>query len=300
MKATNQKRICELFVSGPPRGGTTLLQLILSSNPLVSISPESHFIQEVFSSRPDPHVELFGDQLDAVLNSMKNDVKLQSWPNLNLSCFLEKLGMERSTLADLLRRLFIEYARATNPDALYVGNKKGLYCTEMGMYFKKVVFPDSKFIFIVRDPRDVVRSIRKNLVAESIETVSESISKRYAGIQLLLEAFPDDVMVMKYEELVVSPEETCRTLCNFLNVPYDEGMLKFYEKNQDSSQLLGVTKQIHKNTMTPLNKNLIGQWKSSRDFSKADLRNIERINRQHMKKFGYEFSSGFLARLFDW
>jgi Sulfotransferase family len=36
---------------------------------------------------------------------------------------------------------------------------------------------------------------------------------------------------VRYETLVASPEQECRTLCAFLDLPYDERMLRFYEQH---------------------------------------------------------------------
>jgi hypothetical protein len=34
---------------------------------------------------------------------------------------------------------------------------------------------------------------------------------------------------VSYEELVSRPAKTCETLCSFLGIPYDEGILRFHE-----------------------------------------------------------------------
>ncbi|HEX5914904.1 MAG TPA: sulfotransferase, partial [Rubrobacter sp.] len=38
---------------------------------------------------------------------------------------------------------------------------------------------------------------------------------------------------VRYEELVSRPAKTCETLCDFLGLPYDEGILKFHEHMPD-------------------------------------------------------------------
>jgi hypothetical protein len=38
---------------------------------------------------------------------------------------------------------------------------------------------------------------------------------------------------VRYEELVSRPAKTCETLCDFLGLPYDEGVFKFHERLPD-------------------------------------------------------------------
>jgi len=277
-----------VFVYGPPRAGNTLLQLVLSAHPMITVTPETYFIPQLFERKFASHKKLDQDEIEFVTQLMRSDVKLNSWPAFSLEDFLGKLHKHQEmTISQLLDSLFQTFAEHTNGGTDYLGNKKDLYSTGYGPYTKKV-FPDAKFVYIVRDPRDVTRSILKNLSERTLAEAAGTCMNRDCYMAKMMELFPDDVLVVRYEDLISEPERVCRSMCDFLGVPFDERMLTFYEMNLDGSRLLGVTRHIHPHTTTPFNPGLIGQWKRKKSFAIEELQTIEAITRDYMKRYGYE------------
>jgi hypothetical protein len=275
-----------VFVSGPPRAGTTLLQLVLSAHPMITVTPETRFIRQLFNGRFAPHKKLNQDEIEFVTQLMRSDAKLNSWPTFNLEDSLGKLH-QGMTISQILDSLFQTFAEHTNGGTDYLGNKKDLYSTGYGPYTKKV-FPDAKFVYIVRDPRDVTRSLLENVSGYTLTGAAAVCMERDRFIVKMMELFPSDVLVVRYEDLVLEPERVCRSMCDFLKVPFDERVLTFYKMNLDGSRLMGVSKHIHPHTTTPFNPDLIGQWKKKRCFTAEELQTIEAITRDYMKRYGYE------------
>jgi hypothetical protein len=275
-----------VFVSGPPRAGTTLLQLVLSAHPMITVTPETRFIRQLFNGRFAPHKKLNQDEIEFVTQLMRSDAKLNSWPAFKLEDSLGKLHQGMTT-SQILDSLFQTFAEHTNGGTDYLGNKKDLYSTGYGPYTKKV-FPDAKFVYIVRDPRDVTRSIVEHLSGRALAEAAATCMNRDRHIVKMLEMFPHDTLVIRYEDLVSEPERVCRRMCDFLSVPFDEQMCTFYEMNPDGSRLIGVTKEIHPHTTTPFNPDLIGQWKKKRCFTAKELQTIEAIAGDYMKRYGYK------------
>jgi hypothetical protein len=277
-----------VFVSGPPRAGTTLLRLVLSAHPMITVTPETHFIRWLFRRGFSPHKKLDRREVELVIQLMRSDGKLNSWPAFDLEDFLSRFHTHQEmTIGQLLDSLFQTFAEHTNSGMDYVGNKKGLYSMGWGPYTKKV-FPDAKFVYIVRDPRDVTRSILKNL---SIHTLAKAAAKCMGHEKYIIkmtEMFRDDTLVIRYEDLVSEPEQVCRSMCDFLGVPFDRRMCTFYEMNVDGSLLMGVTKDIHPHATSPFNPDLIGQWKRKKSFTVEELQTIEAIAHDYMVKYGYE------------
>lgn len=281
-------KVKHIFLSGLPRSGTTLLRLVLSSHPMITITPETHFIQQLFNKRFAPYKRLNQAEMDSVVQLMKSDVKLNSWPAFELDSFLEKFPANRGmTIGQLFDHLFRTFAEQTNSGTDYLGNKKGLYASGYGPYTKKI-FPDAKFVYTVRDPRDVTRSILKNLSKSSLVEATTTCLERSRHMVKMLKRFPNDVLIVLYEDLVTEPERVCRQICDFLGVPFDERMVTFYEMNRDGSRLMEVTKDIHQHTATPFNPELIGQWKREKCFTAKELKTIETITRDYMKRYSYE------------
>jgi hypothetical protein len=276
-----------VFVSGLSRSGTTLLQLVLSAHPMVTITPEQNFIQEFFKTNPVPDRVLSEAQLAKMIEMMREDIKLNTWPGFNLDGFLATLPDQEYTIAQILDALFVHFADLSSRGTHYLGNKKGLYLAGYGPLTKQV-FPDAKFIYIVRDPRDTIRSIVANIAYRSLTDEAIRCTEATHQIAEMETRYPGDVLTVRYEDLVTDPKAVCQTLCKFLAIPFDEQMLRFYELNRDGSMLIGVTREIHPNTSSPFNPELVGQWKKQNSFTPNQLRTIESFAYPYMKRFGYE------------
>jgi hypothetical protein len=278
-----------LFVAGPQRSGTTLLQLVLSAHPLITVTPEAQFITRLFAEDYAPEQPLNQTQKQVAIALMRDDQKLNSWPSFNLEDFLAIVPWQTDlTLRQLLDFLFRFFAKQTHSGTDYLGNKKSLYASKPHGRYTKRIFPDAKFIYIVRDPRDVTRSMLKNLAPSSLEKAARICQRRGRNIAEMMELFPDDVLIVRYEDLILTPEPVSRRICEFLSIPYEAQMLRFYELNSDGSRLIGVTKDIHPQTTTPFNPNLIGQWQKQACFTTQELQTIETITCNYMSQYGYE------------
>ena len=86
----------------------------------------------------------------------------------------------------------------------------------------------------------------------------------------------------RFEDLKMYPEETCRAICEVLNVPYDSAML---EVDAPQKTIEGTT--IHGFDMSPLHRNLDSMFS---EFDKLRLKIFFDI---FLKHFGYEDTFNF-------
>ena len=108
------------------------------------------------------------------------------------------------------------------------------------------IWPDSRFIHLVRDGRDVARStIAMGWSGNMYTAVDKWIAAEslWSGLRAILPA--DRWTEIQYETLVVQPEATMTRVCEFLGVPYDPAMLDY-------------TKHT---TYEPPSPKLAGQWR---------------------------------------
>jgi hypothetical protein len=287
----NTSKIKNIFVSGPPRSGTTLLELVLSAHSMITITPETRFIQQLFDRRISPDNKLGKNEIESTIQMMKEDIKLNSWPKFSLDVFLKQYPMSQEvSVAEILNNLFEYYAKKMSGGTEYLGNKKGLYAGGYGPY-TKTIFPNAKFVYIVRDPRDVIRSVLTNFSEQSLKKAAITYINRCHNILKMMKGYPSDTLIVRYEDLVSDPERVCRRICDFLNVPFDEQMLTFYELNLNGAALISLSKKMHINTTTPFNPDLIGQWMKKDFFTTKDIETIEALTYNYMKRFGYKFES---------
>jgi len=101
-------------------------------------------------------------------------------------------------------------------------------------------FPNAKFIFQVRDPRDFYLSAKKyrpflTQYHSPWRTINTWKKDQEESRRILLELGPKRVFFQRYEDLISNPESTLRKLCEFLEVPYEAKMLDFHK--QESVQI---------------------------------------------------------------
>lgn len=279
----------QLFISGPPRSGTTLLELILMSHSDICITPENYCLENIFKNKSlffnhkiiDPNI---------LIEILKKDKKLNNWPKFKLDDFLRQYPIDEKTKVDqLINNMFIFYADSFGKKKVkYIGNKKGLYATGYGSFVKKI-FPEAKFIYILRDPKDVVYSIIKNLNEKSVINAAFRCYYVHKYIAKMKKRYDKDILIIRYEELTKLPYKVLQNVCEFLSIKYEINMINFFKFNKNSELLIYEKRNIHKNTTKPIDTQYTGQWKRKNYFKRFEIRIIESICLHYMRYFHYDF-----------
>lgn len=200
-----------IFLGGSPRSGTTLVQNMLDSHPAVLGGPEFLHLQDIVG----------------LLNKMRISVR-KEW--INLFCDDEQLDTEMRTL---ILRMLLPFADRHNAERLSEKTPENI------LVFPELMklFPEARFIFVNRDPRAIVASqleVGKRAkakgeepahftrdVGSSIDYVRKCIN---AGFRAHA-ANPDQLYVLRYEQLVSDAETGVKDLCRYLDLPFAEQML---------------------------------------------------------------------------
>ena len=268
------------FIVGVGRSGTSLLQSILTSHSQIAIPPETGFVRKnIFSWEKNKSLnfdkyteinpklarveELFDDRQT---KEYKTDVYFYT-------AFLKKYvaNNNKSLTGDKDPRL-IEFIDAAS-----------------------AIFPEARFIHLIRDPRDVLLSKKKAAWSKGkpswYHTFANYVQLKmgeWQGKQLDNGRY----LVMTYEDILGSPEATISKVCNFLNVNFESTMLSFQDKAKEL--VSEEEKQWKKETMGPLLKNNTGKWKGKLTVKEVAL--TEKLCEQAFHIGGYE-SSGAAHKL---
>jgi hypothetical protein len=273
----------QVFIAGIPRSGTTLLRLVLSAHPQVAISPETHCLERIIFGFPHAG-QLDGERLGLLKRVIQEDRKLAGW-KIDLQPYLERVrNYTQVTTRDAVLHLMEHYRDQTAPHATILGNKKGFFA-EYGELAHDL-FPEAKFLFIVRDARDAVYSMRSNLKGYSAISASIRWRARVVRGRKLQERFPAQCLLVKYEDLVSQPEEVCRLLCAFLQIEYAPQMIRFYEGNKQHERVIEGTEQIHKLTNSPFTQARIGRWRKG--LTAAEVGIVQTIAGKELERLGYD------------
>jgi len=228
-----------VFIVGCPRSGTTLLQRMVNAHPQVAIAPESHWIPHLYEKpwalKENGLVEhklvreLAAHPKFARMGIGREELKK-----------LEKLGRTGYplTYSRLVTAIFDLYGKAHGKRL--VGDKTPDYVRRIGILHK--LWPEARFVHVIRDGRDVCLSMREwskarpkpgDFMTWKNDPVSTAAwwwgfnvrHGREAGRSLASRLYYE----LRYEALVACPREECERLCGFLELPFDEAMLRFHE-----------------------------------------------------------------------
>jgi hypothetical protein len=160
-------------------------------------------------------------------------------------------------------------------------------------------YPQSKFIILLRDPRDNVliklrRAVKKKK-RESVLYFAKTWDYEYSQLnEKIARLTPDRYMRVKYEDLVNAPEETLKRISEFLNVPYTPKMLDYDQKFKEEikkAELIGDTvkqhlSMYHEGLTQKVSTDKVGIWK--KELSAEDNNIIWSICEKTALSSGYE------------
>jgi hypothetical protein len=269
-----------IFVVGAPRSGTTLLQLILNAHPDVAIHGEIHFFDAVLQlKREIPDLARPG-ALDHFFRELGRINALRYIPDVagRLETVRERMEEARAPAYELFFRLLIEtFAEARH--AARCGEKTPQnirYLAELS-----AIFPRAKIVHIVRDPRDVVAShMRMPWAPDSLllNALKWKIDMLYVAEFL---QGGGTLHEMRYEDLVSEPEAALRSLCSFVEIPWDAQMLEFNRSADDQIR----NEPWKSGTRRRLNADAISGWKEVWTPAQAHL--VQTVCSPFLEKYGY-------------
>ncbi|MEA2488491.1 MAG: hypothetical protein QOH21_283 [Acidobacteriota bacterium] len=180
-------------------------------------------------------------------------------------------------------------AEAEASDKRVLAEKTPKHIRRIGLIRELV--PGARFLIVVRDGRDVAASYGRRIgdpghgVRQWIKSNSVSASQEEK----------DDVLVYRHEDLIEDPTGTLTKICEFMSIPFDEGMLRYHEKERNWFGLDGVgtpgesvrSNAKHRNWQVnqPIFDNR-GKWKS--ELTTNDFRELLKgRGLRLMKRFGY-------------
>lgn len=155
------------------------------------------------------------------------------------------------------------------------------------------LFPDARFVALVRDPRDVAASwLRSVSHAGGVLQAARAWVRDQRALLRILAVLHDKqrVHLVHYEGLIESPEEELRTLCKFLSEPFEPAMLEFHKSEEAATGAHRVADWA--NLARPVMSGNTGNWRTQ--LSPRQVHLVEKSAGVEMRMLGYEpeFSRG--------
>lgn len=147
-------------------------------------------------------------------------------------------------------------------------------------------YPNAKFIVQVRDPRDMVLSMKKSPINDPdfFRAIHIWEKDQRATLKLMYHIDSRKTHIHRYEDLLSHPQKVLTSICDFLELPFDDALLEFHktESAKKSSKASAAWQNLDKGL---LNNN---QKKYRKELTHEEIRIIEYNLHELMEHFNYE------------
>ncbi len=270
------------FIVGPHRSGTTLLQAMLSSHSRLTVPPETGYFDQVWPRRDHlgpltdagnlARVGRFVTSPDCAVSDLQVD-----WSQVTAAVAGSPGGYE-----DLFVAILALYTRSRGKRR--VGEKSPRHLFAIPELSR--LYPQARFLFLIRDPRAVVRSERET--SWGSQSVLR-ITRRWCRVVDAAEKFSQSLpahrfRLVRYEDLVTNPETQLRSICEFLGETFEPELLRFQERTAEERGFRADEVWKEK-TLTAVDVGRAELWRTA--LTSAEIKLIEGLAGSRLVRHGY-------------
>jgi tetratricopeptide (TPR) repeat protein len=246
-----------------PRSGTTLVEQVLDSHDELKSADEfdvfPQWVNQPLVRRFPPETPLL-TLLDHVPPAVRQQARATYWKQTE-AIFEEPIG----------ERMLLD----KNPGMMIM------------MPFVEWAFPEVKVLVALRDPRDVVLSCFMQKVPMtpissnwlSLAGAAEYYARVMATWLKVREMTTSPWLEFRYEDVVAHLEAEARKILEFLGLPWDDKVLKFYEHAREKI----VRSPTYQDVTQPVYHKSVGRWKNYAQQLEPALEALA----PYVKEFGY-------------
>ena len=289
------------FIVGVGRSGTTMLRLMLDAHPDLAIPPETHFVPDLIDAIAAGATP---EQAAATMTAVRQWGDLHTDP-ADVVARWERL--DRFEPGPALRAFYAIYAERRGKPRY--GEKTPAYVRNMIKI--EGAMPEARFIHVIRDGRDVALSRWKRTLGDKDPAPASLVAETWARRVRRARRHGRKVshyLELRYEDLVTDTEPNLRQIAEFLELPWNPGMLTYYEhaaeRMAEMARDLPATDgkptrpgeermQAHAMTQQPPDPGAMYRWKEK--MSPADVAAFDAAAGELLADLGYEVGTGSAA-----
>lgn len=273
------------FIFFDSRSGSSFLARLLVDRAGAVIPPEANFVPRVLRKKFSRLGFRRNREFEEIL--VKDD-KFHDWKVDMRRFHLYLVEVKPRTKTDYLNAIvgfYLSEAGCDATDMRKFGFKKGNY-----QYHHRAiseVYPDAKFICLIRDGRAVFNSKRKSIYSKTGEpfaTDPEEAAREWVrcaeNFETLLREYPERTRLVRYEDLIADSENEIQKLADFIGLKLKEIPGGGYQYEVPSRY--GA---LHENVDKDPMRGKIDQWRE--ELPEADRRKFEAIAGEKLSAFAY-------------
>jgi hypothetical protein len=276
-----------IFIVGVPRSGTTLVRMILNAHSRIGIAPETHFFPLFWRFR-ERYGDLYEDHnLKKFWEDFSRSKYFRDFRFSESSMIRESIFSGERSYKSIFETLLKEYAQQHNKARWGEKTPDHLQFVDTILAF----YPDAKIIHVIRDPRDVVLSFKKVPWGSTDVFSTARLWNRYIDMSRNFgRDRSNSFLEMRYEDLVFKPEESIKTLCQFVDEKPEGKMLNFHRHTKEYVEKNEPWKE---ECLHPLTQSNVGKWR--RELTRFEAQQVSVKCRSRMMEKGYMKRQGKLS-----
>ncbi len=269
-----------VFIISLPRSGSTMLQHILGSHSemIATAEPWILFPQALSLKK------------GAIQSSYDHEIC-----RIAITDFLDQLENKEQEYYTAVRKMashLYETFLKENNKTFFI-DKTSRYYQALPEIFK--IFPDAKFVFLVRNPLGTFSSFITTMVRGNLSVLGENGIRNdlMNGYKQLVSAYAEHqekCHFVKYEDIVLNPYQEIQKLCNYIGVEFQEEMIQYQSKIGVLKGKLVDPKSIHKHEK-PVTDYLTA-WKDKLDTTQKKILALGFVNhlgKELIEQIGYNY-----------
>ena len=266
-----------IFIAGPDRSGTTLIYALLASHPNISMVRRTNmwrYFHKRYGELSQP------ENFERCLNDMVRFNRMRQ-----LQPDPERIRQEFWQGEPTYGRLFaLFHEHVAERRGKKRWGDKSLH-TERHADRVLAEYPNAKIIHISRDPRDRYASVRKRH-GKDMPRLGAATGRwlfSMSAARRNLKRYPNNYMIIKFEELASQPEEVLRKVCAFIGEEYTPAMLTM--KGAADHRDKGGNSSFGEIKPGVISKSPIGRFRTV--LSKPEIAFIQLFTAREMKALSY-------------
>ncbi len=269
------------FIVGSGRSGSTLLRMMLASHSRLTIPPETWYLipllQRFSTDRP-----LTETEIETAIAIMTSHYR---WPDMKLDA--QDLRRETARLSSPHLRDLVEVVyriHVQSEGKARWGDKTPVYIEIVPQLAK--MYPNAKFIHLVRDGRDVAKSFQatdwvSRWLHENTREWTRAVECYWRWVHSDLR---DRILQIRYEDLVLHTESTLQRICEFIGEEFEPQMLSWQTKVDE--QVPARERDAHPKLKLKPGAENVARW--MREMSAREVFVSETFMGSNLARLGYE------------
>ncbi len=273
------------FVIGSGRCGTTLFRRLMQAQGNTYIPPENWALGRCIRQyHKYGWLIKWKDMVDLQVGTLSH--RSHHWfegPPRDLVHSLHALDDEERSLAALINAEYMYHAELKERDPQRWGdNSPGNVFHAEAI---SEVFPDARFVHLLRDGVDVVASWLKYPPLEGdLEGAAGKWKWSVRMARQFMEKYPEKAIEVRYEDLVSEPEKKLKSICDFLDHPFEPEKIESKEPVDSMDDVAGL--EQHEKIKQSITTDSIG--KGRRKLESRQKRKVDELIGETLVDMGYD------------